>query len=135
MARERDQDSVVKSKTLDRRLRLRPRDDFPEEHQTTRSRRRSTISRQDHGKVKGVCSNLRDNPGGPAESGVKSRMIFLDGGLIVYTRGRQDNQQQKYFSHNEEDFDDYPMVVLVNGGSASASGDRRERVARIKNAP
>ena len=46
---------------------------------------------------------------------------FLDGGLIVYTQGREENQQQKYFSHKKKDFVDYPMVVLVNGGSASAS--------------
>ena len=41
--------------------------------------------------------------------------------MIVYTEGRLENQQQKYFSHKKSDFADYPMVVLVNGGSASAS--------------
>jgi carboxyl-terminal processing protease len=46
---------------------------------------------------------------------------FLDGGLIVYTQGRAENQQQKYFSHKKKHYLDYPMVVLVNGGSASAS--------------
>src|SRR5207245_3771097 len=46
---------------------------------------------------------------------------FLDGGSIVYTQGRLDSQQQKYFAHKKKSFYDYPMVVLVNGGSASAS--------------
>ena len=65
--------------------------------------------------------DLRDNPGGLLNQAVQVGDEFLDGGLIVYTQGRQENQQQKYFSHRKKDFVDYPMVVLVNGGSASAS--------------
>ncbi len=41
--------------------------------------------------------------------------------MIVYTEGRLESQKQKYLSHKKNDFVDYPMVVLVNGGSASAS--------------
>ena len=74
-----------------------------------------------HGKIKGLVLDLRDNPGGLLNQAVKVSDDFLDGGLIVYTQGRQENQQQKYFSHKKSDFADYPMVVLVNGGSASAS--------------
>src|ERR1700687_2841071 len=76
---------------------------------------------KDHGKIKGVVFDLRDNPGGLLNQAVKVSDDFLDGGLIVYTQGREGNQQQKYFSHKKKDFVDYPMVVLVNGGSASAS--------------
>jgi carboxyl-terminal processing protease len=76
---------------------------------------------KDHGKVKGLVFDLRDNPGGLLNQAVKVSDDFLDGGLIVYTQGREENQQQKYFSHKKKDFVDYPMVVLVNGGSASAS--------------
>jgi len=76
---------------------------------------------KDHGKLKGIVFDLRDNPGGLLNQAVKVSDDFLDGGLIVYTQGREENQQQKYFSHKKKDFDDYPMVVLVNGGSASAS--------------
>jgi len=65
--------------------------------------------------------DLRDNPGGLLNQSVQVGDEFLDGGLIVYTQGRQESQQQKYFSHRKKDFVDYPMVVLVNGGSASAS--------------
>ena len=65
--------------------------------------------------------DLRDNPGGLLNQAVKVSDDFLDGGLIVYTQGREENQQQKYFSHKKKDWVDYPMVVLVNGGSASAS--------------
>ena len=74
-----------------------------------------------HGRIKGLVLDLRDNPGGLLNQAVKVSDDFLDGGMIVYTQGRLENQQQKYFSHKKKDFDDYPMVVLVNGGSASAS--------------
>jgi len=76
---------------------------------------------KDHGKIKGMVFDLRDNPGGLLNQAVKVSDDFLDGGLIVYTQGREENQQQKYFSHKKQGFVDYPMVVLVNGGSASAS--------------
>ena len=45
----------------------------------------------------------------------------FDGGLIVYTEGRLENQRQKYFAHKKTSFSDFPMIVLVNAGSASAS--------------
>ena len=76
---------------------------------------------KEHGKLKGIVFDLRDNPGGLLNQAVKVSDDFLDGGLIVYTQGREENQQQKYFSHKKKDFTDYPMVVIVNGGSASAS--------------
>ncbi len=79
------------------------------------------FGKQDHGKIKGVILDLRDNPGGLLNQAVKVSDEFLDGGLIVYTQGRTEAQQQKYFSHRKSDFTAYPMVVLVNGGSASAS--------------
>jgi carboxyl-terminal processing protease len=79
------------------------------------------FTRQDHGHVRGLVLDLRDNPGGLLNQAVAVADAFLDGGLVVYTQGRLDNQQQKYFAHKKSDFADYPMVVLVNGGSASAS--------------
>jgi carboxyl-terminal processing protease len=65
--------------------------------------------------------DLRDDPGGLLQQAVKVSDQFLDGGMIVYTQGRLENQEQKFFSHKKKDFDDFPMVVLVNGGTASAS--------------
>jgi carboxyl-terminal processing protease len=79
------------------------------------------IEANNHGKIKGLVFDLRDNPGGLLNQAVKVSDDFMDGGLIVYTQGREENQQQKYFSHKKKDYTDYPMVVLVNGGSASAS--------------
>ncbi|HXD90697.1 MAG TPA: S41 family peptidase [Candidatus Binataceae bacterium] len=73
------------------------------------------------GSIKGLVLDLRDNPGGLLNQAVSVSDDFLDGGLIVYTQGRVENQQQKYFAHKKKKLKDYPMVVLVNGGSASAS--------------
>ena len=79
------------------------------------------FAHEDHGRIKGLVLDLRDNPGGLLNQAVSVADAFLDGGLVVYTQGRLDSQQQKYFAHKKSDFEDYPMVVLVNGGSASAS--------------
>jgi carboxyl-terminal processing protease len=77
--------------------------------------------KENHGKIKGLVLDLRDNPGGLLNQAVAIGNDFLDGGLIVYTQGRTESQQQKFFAQKKKSFEDYPMVVLVNGGSASAS--------------
>ena len=79
------------------------------------------FEQEDHGKIKGLVLDLRDNPGGLLNQAVRVADDFLDGGLIVYTEGRLENQRQKYFAHKKTSFSDFPMVVLVNAGSASAS--------------
>jgi carboxyl-terminal processing protease len=73
------------------------------------------------GHVKGLVLDLRDDPGGLLDQAVRVSDEFIDGGLIVYTQGRSASQEQKYFARKKKDFTTYPMVVLVNGGSASAS--------------
>src|SRR5271170_2216124 len=79
------------------------------------------FEKEHKGKIKGLVLDLRDDPGGLLNQAVHVADDFLDGGMIVYTEGRSESQEQKYLSHKKDDFDDYPMVVLVNGGSASAS--------------
>ena len=71
--------------------------------------------------MQGIVLDLRNNPGGLLTQAIKVSDAFLDGGLIVYTEGRLENQKQKYFAHKTGSHIDYPMVVLVNSGSASAS--------------
>ncbi len=73
------------------------------------------------GGIKGLVLDLRNNPGGLLTQAVRVSDLFLDSGLIVYTEGRIESQKQKYFAHKEGTWMDFPMVVLVNGGSASAS--------------
>ncbi len=76
---------------------------------------------KESGGLQGVVLDLRNNPGGLLTQAVKVSDMFLDAGLIVYTDGRLENQKQKYFAHKPSTWADFPMVVLVNGGSASAS--------------
>lgn len=71
--------------------------------------------------IKGLVLDLRNNPGGLLTQAVRISDMFLDSGLIVYTEGRIEAQKQKYFAQKDGTWLDFPMVVLVNGGSASAS--------------
>jgi len=73
------------------------------------------------GGIKGLVLDLRNNPGGLLTQAVRVADLFLDSGMIVYTEGRLENQKQKYFARKEGSWTEFPMVVLVNGGSASAS--------------
>jgi len=75
----------------------------------------------DKGGIKGLVLDLRNNPGGLLTQAVRVSDLFLDSGLIVYTEGRIESQKQKYFAQKEGTWTGFPMVVLVNGGSASAS--------------
>ncbi len=76
---------------------------------------------KEKGGVKGLVLDLRNNPGGLLDQAVKVADRFIDSGLIVYTDGRIENQKFKYFAHKEGTYLGFPMVVLVNAGSASAS--------------
>ncbi len=73
------------------------------------------------GGVKGLVLDLRNNPGGLLTQAVRVADLFLDSGMIVYTEGRSESQKQKYFARAEGSWTEFPIVVLVNGGSASAS--------------
>jgi len=73
------------------------------------------------GGMKGLVLDLRNNPGGLLTQAVRVTDLFLDAGLIVYTEGRIEAQKQKYFAQKDGTWADFPIVVLVNGGSASAS--------------
>ncbi len=71
--------------------------------------------------MKGLILDLRNNPGGLLDQAVRVSDEFLEEGLIVYTKGRNKEQQMKFEAHRNKNPHKYPMVVLVNGGSASAS--------------
>ncbi|GIW41296.1 MAG: peptidase S41 [Candidatus Binatia bacterium] len=79
------------------------------------------LEKENGGPLDGLVLDLRNNPGGLLSQAVQVADVFLDTGLIVYTEGRHENQKNKYFAHKAESYVDTPMVVLVNGGSASAS--------------
>jgi carboxyl-terminal processing protease len=79
------------------------------------------------GKLKGLVIDLRNNPGGVLEASVQVADAFLDreklahDALIVYTKGRLLGGQIKEKAHSGDVLNGAPVVVLVNGGSASAS--------------
>jgi carboxyl-terminal processing protease len=73
------------------------------------------------GTLKGLILDLRNDPGGLLEQAVKVSDEFLDSGLIVYTEGRVEGQKMKFYAQKKGQVHNYPLIVLVNGGSASAS--------------
>jgi len=73
------------------------------------------------GGLKGLVLDLRNDPGGLLNEAVKIADEFLDSGLIVYTQGRIKEQNLKFYAHPNKTQRSYPIVVLVNEGSASAS--------------
>ncbi len=70
---------------------------------------------------KGMILDLRNNPGGLLISAIEVANKFVDKGAIVSTKGRLANQNYSYNAQMKGTEPDYPLVVLVNGGSASAS--------------
>ncbi|HYB53940.1 MAG TPA: S41 family peptidase [Thermoanaerobaculia bacterium] len=79
------------------------------------------LEQENGGPLSGLVLDLRNNPGGLLTQAIKVADEFIDSGLVVYTDGRLDNQKQKYFAHKAGTHGEFPMIVLVNGGSASAS--------------
>jgi carboxyl-terminal processing protease len=71
--------------------------------------------------LQGLVLDLRNDPGGLLDQAVEVSDEFLEEGLIVYTGGRLDNQQMRFEAHKNSRPHNYPIVVLVNAGSASAS--------------
>jgi carboxyl-terminal processing protease len=74
-----------------------------------------------NGELKGLILDMRNNPGGLLTQAIKVSDLFLDEGVIVYTDGRVEGQKQKFYARVEGTEPNYPVVVLVNGGSASAA--------------
>ena len=75
----------------------------------------------EQGDVKGVVLDVRNNPGGVMNASVEMASNFLDGGSVVYTKGRHPDSMNTYNAEPGDLLQGVPVVVLVNGGSASAS--------------
>jgi carboxyl-terminal processing protease len=79
------------------------------------------LKRENKGELKGLVLDLRNNPGGVLNAAVAVSDLFLSKGLIVYTDGRIADSQLKFNATPADVLNGAPIVVLVNGGSASAS--------------
>jgi len=71
--------------------------------------------------LQGLVFDLRDNPGGLLEQAVKVADIFLQEGWIVSIKGRSGSHSKVYSAHSDKEKHAYPIVLLINEGSASAS--------------
>ncbi|MEC9076658.1 MAG: S41 family peptidase [Pseudomonadota bacterium] len=76
---------------------------------------------QSQGEFNGLILDLRNNPGGVLSAAIEVTDAFINEGLIVSTKGRDEFLDSKYEATNETVLADQPIVVLINGGSASAA--------------
>lgn len=77
--------------------------------------------REEGTELRGLVIDLRDNPGGVLQPAVAIADGFLDEGLIVSTRGRNETMQMEFTAHPGQWLKDAPLVLLVDRGTASAS--------------
>ncbi len=79
------------------------------------------LKQQNGGKLRGLVLDLRNNPGGLLDQAVSVSSDFIDQGEIVSTRARHPEDSQRWDAKGEDILGGAPLVVLINGGSASAS--------------
>jgi carboxyl-terminal processing protease len=79
------------------------------------------LKQSNGGRLKGLVLDLRSNPGGVLSAAVSVSDAFLKKGIIVYTEGRLDDAKLKFNAKPTDILEGAPIVVLVDGGSASAS--------------
>jgi carboxyl-terminal processing protease len=80
------------------------------------------LEEETKGGLKGMILDLRSNPGGLLDQAVKVSDRFIESGVIVSIEGRREEHKMKFNAHPQEDnLTRYPLVVLVNGGSASGA--------------
>lgn len=81
----------------------------------------ASLKKENGAPLRGLVLDLRNNPGGVLNAAVEVSDAFLKSGLIVYTEGRIENSEMRFNASPDDLIDEAPMVVLINGGSASAS--------------
>ena len=79
------------------------------------------LKKENDGRLKGLVLDLRNNPGGLLDAAVEVADVFLDSGVIVSVKGRTAENQMRHQASSPDLLEGTPLVVLVNGGSASAS--------------
>jgi len=79
------------------------------------------LESESKGAIKGLILDLRNNPGGLLDQAVKVSDRLIESGLIVSMEGRREDQKMKFYAHPQGTIARYPLIILVNGGSASAS--------------
>jgi len=94
---------------------------FNEQTEGAMKRALADLKAKAGGTLKGIVLDLRNNPGGLLDSAVNVSDDFLDSGEIVSTRSRHPEETQRISAKSGEIAPGLPVVILINGGSASAS--------------
>ncbi len=81
----------------------------------------NALKEENKANLKGLVLDLRNNPGGVLNAAAEVSDLFINKGKLVYTAGRIDNSHYEYNAKPGDILDGAPVVVLINGGSASAS--------------
>ena len=81
----------------------------------------SKLKKENDKKLKGLVLDLRNNPGGLLSAAVEVSDAFLEGGTVVSIKGRDESNTTTYSAKGLDLINEAPIVVLINGGSASAS--------------
>lgn len=112
----------VKYKTLDDGYAYVRIAQFQEKTDDDLDKALKTLTEENGGKLRGLVLDLRNDPGGLLDQAVRVAEHFVDEGkMIVYTEGREKDAKMKFVSRRGNKQENYPIVVLINGGSASAS--------------
>lgn len=81
----------------------------------------SKLKKENQNELKGLVLDLRNNPGGVLSAAADVSDAFIDDGKLVFTKGRIDNSDFEFNAKPGDIMNGAPLVVLINGGSASAS--------------
>jgi len=112
----------VKFKTLEKGYGLLRISQFQEKTIGDARRALEALQRENpEGGLSGLILDLRNNPGGLLDQAVEVSDLFLDSGVIVTIKGRDAEEKTAFNAHKEGTMPPWPIVVLVNQGSASAS--------------
>ena len=111
----------VKAKTLEKGFGYVRLAQFQERTGSDLAKALDELRQENSDNLQGLVLDLRNNPGGLLDQAVDVCDQFLTDGLIVYTRGRETDARMEFSAMRAGTEPDYPIVVLINGGSASAS--------------
>lgn len=111
----------VNSKLLDGRIGYIKLSQFQEKTSEELVKAIEELESGDRGELNGLILDLRNNPGGLLTQAVEVADEFIDEGLIVSVKGRVEDQSTEYYATKKDNTPGYPIIILVNKGSASAS--------------